>query len=199
VKTINLPAGSRGIDTIQKLNAYHCMWLKENGFDFVIRYMVSLSVEERDIILAHGLALGLCTYAHSFDPQDELDAIKRLQVPTGTDIFLDVEDDKLDAAALTRRINLWAGRIKGAGCNPGEYVGSGNPHTSKELYALAVSRYWKACSRTVDVNGNEAAPVCGWVLIQLFPPNIKLECGLVVDIDTLQHDYRGRQVAFIGA
>jgi hypothetical protein len=198
VKTIHLPSGSRGIDTVSTLTPEQCAWLKAERYDFVVRYVTSLGAIERDAILRAGLALGLVTYAHSYDPKDEIAAIQRLGIPPGTDIWLDVEDDRLDAVTLSQRISSWATAIKqGVGCIPGVYVGSGNPLSSVELYALPVNRYWHSCSRVVDRHGLEAAPSCGWVMHQLAPGNVKLPNGLVVDIDVIQADYKGRQVSFV--
>lgn len=200
MKAVTLPPGSRGIDTVEKIDAAYAAWLKAHGFDFVVRYITSLTAEEIQTILSAGLALGLVTYAHSYDPADELAALKRLGIPAGVHLFLDIEDDGLDHVALAQRINTWSRAIKPTGVIPAGYIGSGNPCTSTELYALGIYAYWHSCSRVVDRDGREAAPSCGWVMHQLVPGNYLMpNLNRTVDLNVIQRDYKGREVVFVGA
>lgn len=159
---------------------------------------MSLLATELSDILRAGLAVSPISYANSFDPSDEIAALLRLGIPKGVVVWLDVEGVKDDPVTLIQRINTWAKAIQAAGYVAGLYVGAGVPLTSKELYALAVTRYWHSVSRVTDRNGNEAGPACGWCLFQCSPPNV-IRAGIQVDVDFCQEDHLGRQVYFVAA
>jgi len=198
MKTIILPSGSKGIDTIEVLNEKHCQWLKEHGFDFVFKYLGSTSKTELDLILEHDLAVSFVTYANAWNADNSLRSISELDLPEQTDIFLDVEGTSpLNYAIVMTSINKWATNIARNKFGIGIYVGADTQLTSEELYKVYPNRYWHSCSRVTDRFGKEAGPSCGWCIYQLHPPNIKLECGLIVDIDVLQKDYLGRQVTMV--
>ena len=196
MNTTILPVGSKGIDTVQVLNAGMCRALRDSGIDFVVRYLPSLTAHEIGDIGAANLAFSVVTYANSFDPSDELAQLNRLQIPKLADVWLDVEGVKDDYVTLQQRITTWARAIKSAGWTPKQYDGSQCLLTSEELYALPTVGYWHSCSRVVDRFGKEAAPSCGWQMHQLHPPNLVV-AGVTVDIDFIQKDYKGRSVTFV--
>ena len=198
MKTTTLPVGKRGVDTIIALDAEKCERLRNAGMTFVVRYLTSLSKDELAAILGSGLALSLVTYANSFDPSDEIAKLRTLGIPLGTVVWLDVEGVTADPVTLQQRISTWARAVKAAGYEPGGYFGSQQLLTSVELFALPITRYWHSCSRVVDRFGIEAGPQCGWVMIQLHPPNLTI-AGVIVDVDVIQKDYRGREVTFVCA
>lgn len=202
MKQVLLASGTKCIDTVLKFTdpLHGFAWLealKTAGVECIFRYVTSLDVDEVARILQSGFKLGLVTYAHSWKALEHMKAMQALGIPKGVDLYLDVEDEaKKPVPELISSINAWASIVKSGGYIPGQYVGAGCPLTSKELYALLVSRYWHSCSRVVDRDGNEAAPACGWVLHQLSPPNIELgDC--TVDINFAQHDYLGRAVSVV--
>jgi hypothetical protein len=103
-------------------------------------------------------------------------------------VWLDVEAIALmDPTMLKVRINAWARAVQAAGFVAGLYVGEGCPLTSAELYALAVTRYWKSPSTILDRNGQLAQPACSWCVYQLNPLNTQL-AGIRVDLDIIQED-----------
>lgn len=197
MNVVTLESGSKGCDTVVKLSYMDALKLFDAGFRFVGRYVVSLSTTELSDILRAELAVTFVSYADSFDPSDEIAALQRLQVPNGVVVWLDVEDVKDDPITLSQRINTWAKALKAAGYIPGIYVGAGCPLTSKELYALAVERYWHSCSRVMDSHNNAAEPICGWCCYQCTCEVQR--AGIEVDVDFVYQDYKGRGVTMVAA
>lgn len=197
MNAIILEPGTRGCDTITKLSYMDSLKLFDAGFRFVGRYVTSLSVAELSDILRAELAVTLISYANSFDPSDEIAALKALAIPKGTVVWLDVEGVNDDPVTLSQRINTWAKAIQAAGYVAGLYVGAGVPLTNAELYALAVTRYWKSCSRCLDSHGAVQEPLCGYCMVQC---TCEVErAGIEVDIDFAYHDYKGRGVTVVTA
>jgi hypothetical protein len=193
-----LPVGARGFDTVQRVTSREASALRAAGCDFAIRYLWDQTKpDDLAACRASGLALSFVTYANNFDPQHALAHLARLAVPAGVAVALDLEgvDVKTAPPALIAKINTWAGVLARAGYVPALYVGAGALLTSEELTALAVVRYWRSCSRTLDRNGREAGPAVGWCMHQLHPPNLAIG-GLVVDLDVIQNDYTGRAWPF---
>jgi hypothetical protein len=196
MNVVTLESGTRGCDTVLKITKPEAHTLKAAGYDFVVRYLVSVTVPELADILSEGLAVSLVTYANSFDPSDEIAALQRLGIPHGVVVWLDVEDVHDDPITLQHRINTWAKALVAAGYIPGLYVGANTLLSSIELYKLAVTRYWHSTSRVLDRSSNEAAPLCGWAMHQIHPPNLT-RAGIVVDVDFVQEDYKGRGVTMV--
>jgi Domain of unknown function (DUF1906) len=197
MNAVILEPGLRGCDTIVKLSYMDALKLFDAGFRFVGRYVTSLTAAELSDILRAELAVTFISYANSFDPSDEIAALKALQIPKGAVVWLDVEDVKDDPVTLSQRINTWAKAIQAAGYVAGLYVGAGVPLTSAELYALAVTRYWHSCSRVVDSHNNAAEPICGWAMTQCSCEQQR--AGVEVDIDFAYLDYKGRGVTMVTA
>lgn len=191
-----LEPGSRGVDTVLRIDTVDAKALFEDGYDFVVRYLAGLTKLELDSIMSTKLKLGLVTYANSFDPADEIAQLAALCIPKGVTVWLDVEDVKIQPTELIAKVNAWGKAIKQNGYIPGAYIGAGAQLTSKELYSLSVERYWHSCSRVLDRNNEESAPSCGWSMWQVSPPNQK-RCGVIVDVDFVQKDYQGREVTFV--
>ena len=120
-----------------------------------------------------------------------------LRIPQNVTVWLDLEGVPVTTMPpeLAAKINAWAHAVQGAGFVAGLYVGAGCSLTSEELYALAVTRYWKGASRIVDRNGELAEPKCGWCMVQLQPCNTNRN-GVLVDLDVAQEDYFGRSAFF---
>lgn len=188
---------AKGFDTIVKLTADQARDLYAADFRFAGRYVTSLTDQEIADILGSGLALTIFTYANSFDPSDEIAALRRLKIPEGVVVWLDVESVKDDPVTLQARINTWARALKQAGYVPGIYYGVASKLTSKELYALSVVRYMKSGSRPIDRNGDVVEPQCGWCQVQTSCDVIR--AGVEVDVDFTYADYTGRRVTMLAA
>jgi hypothetical protein len=187
------------VDTYSVVTENHAKWLKASGYDFVVRYLGNLSIGERDVILGAGLGLGLVTFAKEWNGLLAIQHLSRLDMPQGTTVFLDVEDVEMNSLTLIGAITAWTRPIVNGGFDPGVYLGAKCLLTSEEMFALPVRKYWHSCSRVVDRNGKEAGPQCGWVMRQLFPPNVNLPCGLRVDFDVVENDYSDRKVSMVVA
>lgn len=193
-------AGTRAVDTISIISGADAAWLKANDYAAVFRYLSALTLEERDRILNAGLSLGLVTFAKEWSGRRALDHLAALEIPRGADVYLDVESVELAPLELEKAIDAWSIMLEAAGYVPGCYFGSVSLLTSEEMYARPhVRRYWHSCSRVVDRNGKEAGPACGWVIRQLYPPNIRLPCGIIADIDIFEDDYTGRRANLVRA
>jgi hypothetical protein len=189
------PVGARGIDTVAPIDAVHAAALRAAEMDFAVRYLGSVTSQEIDAILTAGLAFIPVTYANHLDSVQAVAALHALWLPAGATVFLDVENDAaMDPASLSAKINAWADAVRIAGFEPGLYVAAGCPLTSAELYALHVVRYWKGGSRIVDRHGQLAEPACGWCMLQLVPSVPRGDPPLLVDVDVLLEDFRGRVV-----
>ncbi|MBX3218932.1 MAG: peptidoglycan-binding protein [Labilithrix sp.] len=107
------------------------------------------------------------------------------------------------ATELIAKINAWADAVANAGYQPGLYIGSPQPLTGKELYALKVVRYWKAPARVVDRFGELGEPNCGYCMYQLWPeihwPSNDDPNRVWVDVDFIQQDYKGRVPSWVVA
>lgn len=203
MKLVHLHVGSRGIDTVTPLTKEHCAFLKGVGYDFVVRYLGSLTPEEVKVVHAAGLVFSTVTYAKAWNGQQAVQHLLNLGVPRGASAFLDVEDVHSPKVTLAGVITNWAKVVEAGGYDPGGYFGSLSLLNSDEQFALPLRKYWHSCSRVTDDLGREAGPRCGWVMHQLYPPNIDLEYAkgklLRVDVDVIQRDYGGREIAFVGA
>lgn len=202
MKVVHLPVGSRGIDTTTPLTKDMCVFLKGAGYDFVVRYLGSLTAKEIETIHDAGLVFSCVTYAKAWNGQQAIQHLSSLGVPRGATVFLDVEDVHSPKLTLAGVITNWAKVVEAGGFDPGGYFGALSLLSSDEQYALPVRKYWHSCSRVVDDLGKEAGPRCGWVMHQLYPPNVDLEYApkkfLRVDVDFVQRDYGGREVCFVG-
>lgn len=197
MRVVTLEPGTKGFDTVANVSLGEAQALYTAGFRFAGRYVTSVTTNELTEILQSGLACTLFSYANSFDPSDEIAALKRLQIPHETVVWLDVEGVTDDAITLQARINTWARAMKQAGYIPGMYAGAQALLTSKELYDLAVNRYMKSCSRVSDRHGAIAEPQCGWCMVQC-ACDVERQ-GLEVDVDFVFADYTGRGVAMVAA
>ena len=185
-----------GIDTVQKLTAASCHSLKGEGVRFVVRYLGSVTKAELDAILDSGLAFMPVTYAKAYNGMSAVSQLRELSIPHGATVWLDLEGEASAPPDLIAKINAWAGQVEAAGYEPGLYVGAQCVLTSGELYALRVKRYWDSCSREVDRNGQVANPACDYCMQQLRPYNTTLG-GVIVDIDVVQQDNKGRVPSWV--
>jgi hypothetical protein len=184
--------GARGTDSVTLIqSATMAQNLKAAGVDFVLQYLGSVTAEHVGFILAAGMAFMPVTYADKFDGPTTVAELQALGMPKGITTWLDVEAvGTMDPTLLKSKINAWAKAVQAAGYVAGLYVGAGCPLTSIELYQLAVTRYWHSLSRTVDRNGADSCPACGWCMYQLFPS--ETVGGVWSDYDFVQQDWQGR-------
>jgi hypothetical protein len=187
-----------GVDTVVKLSSQMCTALKAEGVKFAVRYLGSLEQAEMLTILASGLALMPVTYAKHYSGVDAVAQLRKLGIPAGVTVWLDLEGETSTPADIIAKINAWAGQVAAAGYEPGLYVGAGCVLTSAELYSLRVVRYWDSCSREVSRDGTIAEPKCGWCQIQLVPGNTQI-AGIIVDIDVIQQDFQGRMPTWVAS
>jgi hypothetical protein len=193
--------GAKGFDTVAPITKTLAKGLKAAGMDYAVRYLGALPKTEVEIITEAGMAIMPVTYGlkHGTVPGMTLgktfggSSVKHATsagIVAGTTVWLDLEDCAGTAQDVIAFVNAWASEVQQGGFMPGLYVGAGALLTSSELYALKVVRYWHSLSRVTDRNGALAEPGCGWCMYQLYP-SITV-ASVLVDVDYIQQDYRGR-------
>lgn len=204
MKRVAQPAfvGARGIDCDTVITDQFAAWLVANEFDFVCRYLGSLSSHEIDGIHAHGLAVMPVCYADQFDPIAAIRSLTAIGMPTSVTVWSDTESIKtLDAPALISRLDLWSRALRVAQFDPGGYFGNDTLLTSLELGHLDIDRYWQSASKIVDRFGHLSEPTLetgpiGWCMKQCCPGNLTHFKGKPtpawIDIDFIYEDFRGR-------
>ncbi len=200
MKTQRARVGARGIDSVQTVRVQDAIALKASGIDFCVRYLGGVTRLELEAILNAGLAFMCVTYANRFDGAQAVQQLAALALPKGATVWLDVEGQSVyntPAPELIAKINAWAAAVKAAGFEPGIYVGSPQPLTSEELYALQVVRYWNALSREQDRNGKLAEPSCGWCMWQMHPS--VMWAGVWSDVNIIGQDFQSRLPAWVVA
>jgi hypothetical protein len=189
--------GARGTDSLSAIGAAQAIAIKQAGFDFCVRYLGSATAGEVQAILDAGLGFMPVTFAEHFDGPGAVLACKKLGIPSGVTVWLDVEGKEAwaaDPAGLGAKIDAWAAAMVAAGYMPGLYVGAPQPFTSAELYVRGVTRYWHGQGRCVDRTGELAEPKCGWCMTQMWPST---EVGGVpVDVNIVGEDYFSRLPAW---
>jgi hypothetical protein len=190
--------GARGIDSLafsEGGTAQQANDLARDGIDFFVGYLGAINQERLAYLLAAGIAFMPCTFANKFDGDKAVAQCRALGLPLGVTVWLDLEGKSIfdtASATLIAAINAWATAILAAGFQPGLYVGSPQPLTSEELYALKVTRYWNALSRESDRRGALAEPKCGWCMWQMNPSRVWRSTGVFVDVNMIGADFQGR-------
>jgi len=199
MRVVEVPVGTLGIDTAATLTAKNCIDLKAAGIKFVIRYLPELDKPEIDAIFAAGLGLMLVAHVRyaGWQPSMAMGAgdaervarrAQALGVPPNATIWCDLEGMSGSTSDTVDYTNAWAAMLKTFHYEPGAYVGAGIPLDSMELYRkLNVSRYWRSQSAV------PTPVVRGYQMYQLFsmPTGSMKLCGIDVDVDITQHDYKG--------
>jgi hypothetical protein len=161
-------------------------------------YLGVATAEIVQIALDADLAVIPCTTANAFDGEHALRELAACGFCSGLTVQLDIEGAStltVPLEQLTSEINGWAGTIKSGSFLPAGYIGTPQPFTSEELYALAVAGYWRGQGRIVDrFSSNEkptlAEPRCGWWAYQAWPS--QEIGGVLVDFDMITADYEER-------
>lgn len=187
-----------GVDTVVRLTHASACALKREGMTFAVRYLGSLTKDELTAILAAGMAVMPVTFAKAYSGMSAIGHLRDLGIPEGATVWLDLEGEDSEPAALSQKINAWAGQIIAGGYEAGLYVGAGCVLSSEELYGLKVTRYWDSCSREIDRNGRSAAPKCDYCMTQMRPFNTSI-AGVIVDVDVVQRDVLGRLPTWVVA
>jgi len=210
---MKLATGTPGdlcIDTDEPLDVTSCRLLRNCGVKGVFRYLSDVQPTERDTIINSGLILYFVNHARSpgwipsaaegaQDATRDLGDLKRLAIPVGVHVMFDLEGVGGGNPQLVMdHVNAHAAGIQATKNLEGLYVGAQALLNSAQMYSVRSTLYWHGCSRVVDMSGNEAAPLCGWAVIQLFPPNISL-FGIEFDWNIIQQDYQGRVPVGIAA
>jgi hypothetical protein len=197
-----------GFDTESRLTKATAVALRQGGMTFALRYLSIAEPEAGDLAADEvgtvlGAGLGLMAVQHvraanwmpsahlgTIDGQNAVANAKACDLPAGLTLWCDSEGQSGGAMVTIAYVNAWAAAVKAAGYDPGLYVGGGTPLDGQQLFALDVDIYWKSFSQVSE-------PSCGWALIQLFKP-ISVE-GVGMDVDVVQHDYKGRLPNWLSA
>jgi hypothetical protein len=184
VNTAPAKVGARGCDSLafsEGGGAGEAAALKAAGIDYFVGYLGSVTPARLAAILGAGLAFMAVTFADRFDGPSTVAQCKALGLPAGCTVWLDLES----APAVTAdTINTWAAAVRGAGYDPGLYVGCNQPFDPAALHALGVDRYWRAPGAIPDPAGS------GFCMYQLWPS--VTWAGVLVDVDFVQQDWQGR-------
>jgi hypothetical protein len=202
---------ARCFDHFGSLTPTQAKALRDDGFEGCFCYVSELTATDLQTRLGMGLWVGFLLegLAKTTMPTRTLGSqmanaastkLRSLSVPQGPTIFADLESEGGPGTAFD-----WIAFGTGAGaatatCGdmPGAYVAEGIGLTSAELYALPAVRYWKGRARILDRNGQPAAPLCDWAVIQ-GPINFPHPSGVQIDFDTTWEDYRGRSIVVVAA
>lgn len=205
MKTIQVPVGSRGADSLQfsqQGTPAAAVALKAGGYDFFVGYLGAMNKERLQHVLGAGMGFMPVTFGGEYEdgPLDEIAQLKALNIPQGTSVWLDMEGlkaFKTDPVKLSSMIDAWADAITQGGWMPCLYVGVPQPLTSEELHKLKVVRYWRGMGRVVDRHTptppkkfSLAEPINGWCMTQVFPSFVK--GGVLIDANIVGQDYKAR-------
>ena len=183
------------VDTIQALTPADYRALLDLGIVARGGYLDVITPAELQACLAAGLGFFPIGYAHESNLSQQALA---LGLPEGTTIYQDCESETGPAEAVIARVNTCAADLKSHGWQPGGYFGAQALLTSAELTNLAVSTYWKGCSRALDRYGNAAEPARGYAVLQGRPPNVTI-AGKTYDVSFVNCDYQDALPSFVWA
>ncbi len=191
----SLSPGMRGIDTVASLSPEFCRSLRQAGYEFVGRYLDSLTLAELAGILGADLGLIGIRYAHAagWVPSGSLGATdgavtvnkaRALGLPAGMAIACDLEGCARTSAPtdVESYLGAWQAAVTGAGYVAMLYVGFEAVLSGVQLAALpGFTHYWRSCSAVPE-------PQVGYCLLQLRPGNLQV-LGLQVDVDVVEADW----------
>lgn len=124
------------------------------------------------------------------DGQAAVAKLKSLGIVVGPHAQADCEGMGGTGQGLIDYLDARGSVIKAAAYRHAEYEGWG--HKSNPYASLQTNGYWAALAIA------EPRPACGWFMVQLMPGN-QTRCGLVVDLNVVQQDQRGRVPYFVAA
>jgi hypothetical protein len=207
---IDAPAGSRGFDA-NAIITNCAQSFHKAGYRFAVRYIRRDPTHPNDLSTAevaalHGAGLAVMPVQHvesedSWEPTDDkgrryganaVDACRRLHVPRGVSVWLDLEGvaTDVDSDQVIRYCNLWFDAVAGAGFRPSLYVGWQAGLTPQQLHKeLKFTRYWAAYNLNLD-----EYPAVRGVCMRQRPStsaDIPASIGFEIDTDTVQLDSLG--------
>jgi hypothetical protein len=181
------PPLSLVVDTILVLTADDYTALAKLGFRARLGYLDVVKPDELAACLDAGLGFAPIGYAH--ESNGLAARAEALKLPEGVTVYQDCEAETGPAESVIARVNDGSKPLVASGFQPGGYFGAQSLLTSAELTSLAVSTYWKGCSRVVDRFGNAAEPTRGYALLQGRPFNTVIVNGKIFDVSFLTADY----------
>jgi hypothetical protein len=184
---------TRGVDCMSPVQNNVARMLKADGYEFVGRYVESLSTYERDGIFAAGLAIAPLTYAITGVALtaalgaeiggERARELQSLGCPTTVHLWADHESPHPGSDSI-RYLNARADATIATGFGAGQYGGMPFDLTAAEFYGLKASRYWRG-------GGAVPEPACGFCVLQLCPLDQTIH-GQRFDVDVIQADFQGR-------
>ena len=198
-------------DTISHITALEASAMVADGFAGVFLYAETVTQADVDNALGAGLMVAFVMYSPSpgYQPSAQLGAqmalnacvaLKKLNMPTGISLFIDLESMGGTPADKIAHANAAADTIVAQGLLAGGYIGAGVGLTSVQLFDLHVTLYWKSGSIVESAPGVLAEPECGWAVVQGMPFDYQVpNGGPEVDLDVVWQDYRGRSIVAVRA
>lgn len=194
--------GAIGFDTATPLTAAGCQSLAALGNSFAVRYVSHAAAEARDLtaaevemIIASGLALMIVAHPPSpgWTPNGSLGlshakaalANMPANILPGVTVWCDLEGlAQAPSGIVCAYVNSWSSVIKGAGFDPGIYVGYDTWLTGTQLYEnLTLDRYWKSASAVPSPSPR------GWCMQQQLMASPV--AGIGIDRDVIAADALG--------
>ena len=188
----------KGVDTIDSADlARLAPQVRAEGFDFAYVYLGGATAAQCQAIAAV-MPIIPVTFGNRTDPSEAIGHMISMGLPfkdptTGlpASILLDAEAQSDPKMTLINRWNGWAAGIQKQGASAGIYEGEETTPLSGDDYGgLLFTEYWKSASM-VPCPTLHGQPI-GWLCSQYLPANHKIQCGLVVDVDFIAQDFRGR-------
>lgn len=202
----------KGFDTNTKLTYEKALEFKNDGYEFVIRYVgrttksaIDLDTVETQNILKAGLKLGVvqhCPPKPGILPSMATGALwganaakfaAEAGYKKGCIIYLDLEDVNVTYSNRQGDIidfcNYWYAEVDKAGYVPGIYIGFNTFLTGDQLFAkLKFQHYWKSFSSVPTVSKR------GYEMFQL---KAITENGIAIDTDNATGDLLGNAPVFM--
>lgn len=185
------PPFSLVVDTVLQLTAADYKALAAAGYKARGGYLDVVKPDELRACLDAGLGFFPIGFAHE---SNLIAQVKALGLPEGCTVYQDVEAEAGPAESVISRVNACAASLKGY--QAGGYFGAQSLLRSHELSNLAVTTYWKGCSRVLDRDNMAAEPARGYAMIQLRPYNTLVN-GKVFDVSVVANDYCDEMPMFV--
>jgi len=205
MKVVTAFPGARGVDSLPFSKGGtldQALKLRASGVEFFVGYLGAMTPARLKDVLDASLAFMPVTFAGEYKDgaADELAQLQTLGIPKGCTVWLDLEGVdawNMPVDKLSALIESWAAAIVGAGYIAGLYVGTPQPFTGKQLYALKnITRYWLGIGRCLGKDGLDAYPQCGWCMRQDWHNQgagmMWKSTGVFVDTNSVQCDHQGR-------
>lgn len=206
MRAAQLPPGSVVVDTSLKLDVGKARIIKGAGYAAVLRYLglggpspIALDAAELAMLLGEGLLVGVVQFARTgqwsratgaSDGAEVATQMRALGIAGLCTPWLDFEADSFPGGSgvAIAYAGGWHTRAApvGAGGRTGVYEGPGIPLTGEEwFHDLPQSHYWRSAADVPNIARR------GVQMIQLWPSDINLGGGTIVDFDVVQEDYFG--------